>query len=126
MTLSYVYTSEALRKAFFKYVQSIHPTCSDRTIQTYVSNAMFIVNALSEASLSKILSSEIWTDEIESYMMNTVYGDILAMRKYPVKDTKDHVRDFKMFHTFMQMVKILEQSRLEKPRDIRMTMHGNT
>ena len=83
MTLSYVYTSEALRKAFFKYVQSIHPTCSDRTIQTYVSNAMFIVNALSEASLSKILASESWTEEIESYMMNTVYGDILAMRKYP-------------------------------------------
>ena len=122
MTLSYVYTSEAIKKAFLKYVQDLHPNCSLKTVQTYVSNAMYVVNALPEATLVTILTSTIWTAELESTVMTLVGGDALAMRKYPDKDTKNHVRDFKMFHSFIQIVKVLEQSRSEKPRDIRNNM----
>lgn len=126
MKNNFDYKPRMFKKALFQYVQKIHPEWAERTVQTHISDGMFVKNALSESTLNQILSNDVWTDELESYLTSIIKEDMLADRKYVNNDTKKHVQGFRTYFEFIQIVAMLESAKLGKPRDIRGVNNGNT
>lgn len=126
MKNNFDYKPRFFKKALFLYVQKLHPEWSERTVQTHISDGLFVKNGLSETLLTQILSNDVWSEELEQYLTAIIKEDMLADRKYVNNDTKKHVQGFKTYFEFIQIVALLETAKLGKPRDIRGTANGNT
>lgn len=125
--LRYQYKEGVWKHAFLMYVQETHPTWTLRTCQTCVSDALYIEKFLSPNEQQAIVEEIIWGPSLEDFLMHILIQNILVTRKNPKKDAKGYLRSFRVYFTFIQIIKLIEIAKLDKPRDIRKgDIHGDT
>lgn len=113
------YISALFKQAFLQYVSDTHPKWTARTCQTCVSDALFVNDNLPKNTMNHILQNTAWTPALENFLIDILVLDLLALRKNPIKDAKGYVRAFRVYFSFIQIMKLIENSKIDKPRDIR-------
>lgn len=116
MKLKYEYWAEDFRKAFRYYLKKKHEDWNEKTISTIESDAFFLFRYNSEEEAWRLTIESEHTEDLRSEL-----EDILVQRKNSKKDAAGYLRAIKELREFARLVRMVEDSRRLKPREIQLS-----
>lgn len=122
MSLKFQYHIKGLRIAYRKYLEAKYPRLSSKSLSTRVDDAFCMFRWMED--------NEAWYrvqlkgDELDA-QCSFLADEFLSHRKNPLRDAKGYIRAVKEFQKFLELVGLIEDSRIRKPRKIQVDEDPN-
>lgn len=109
------YKVEAVRDAFFSFMQEIKPGVKRRTISTYCSDAFFILDNIPHSWLNELVTADVSRDvELKKKLHDIIRRDITATRSHPDTDARSYLHTFWYLVRFLRILCVVESGRMPR------------
>lgn len=109
------YKVEAVRDAFFSFMQEIKPGVKRRTISTYCSDAFFILDNIPNSWLNELVTADINREvELKKKLHDIIRRDITAARSHPETDARSYLHTFWYLVRFLRILCVVESGRMPR------------